>query len=391
METLKNFTRRRSVNFFKEDCSMPKEALRNIVNLAGLAPSSSNTQPWELVVVEDPQAKENLRESAFDQPKITESSCTLIVLADPEAYKKENPTYESFVERGYMEAEEMEDYTEMVEGLYTNLEKPDRYAVKNAAFFGMSLMYAAEAYGWQSHPMIGFNPQEVKEKFEIPEDLIVTMLLSLGKFDDENTLLQRNRRKNFTDIVSMNSYNPPEKLELENPFVEQIKSVKMGDDNLNLIGVQPEVGEPVPDFELMKVPGQTITLAELLDGPVVISSVPSLDTPVCQQQTKKFSKKLKNYDEKINFVTVSCDTPFAQQRFKEKEGIDWPIYSDINGRQFSSRCGLLIEGVGLTARAVMVVDQAGVLQYFQLVEEVGEEPDYQDVENFLNENQLTDS
>ncbi len=383
METMNNFLKRRSVNFFKKDYPLPKTVLKNIINLAGMSPSSSNTQPWQLIVVEDSEAKKRLRKAAFDQPKITDASATLILLGDPQAYKAENPTYQSFVERGYMDEAGLKDFTDMVENLYENLETPDRFAAKNSALYGMSLMYAAEAYGWQTHPMIGFNPEEVKKQFKIPEELLITMLISIGKFDDEKDLLPRNRRKSFTDIVSIDSYQKNKQLNLANPFVESQKKLTMQGEELELAGIQPEIGEQAVDFTVLDGELNPVSLKEMLKAPLVISTVPSLDTPVCHQQTKNFSETLESFKQQINFVTISCDTPFAQNRFKEAENINWPIYSDINGREFSTRYGLLVKQLGLTARSVLILDKTAVIRYFQIVEELSEQPDYDDVISFL--------
>ncbi len=386
MNLIQTFLQRRSVNFFKKDVEIPERELRNIFNLAAVAPSASNTQPWEVVVVEEQEAKERLQARAFDQPKVSQASATLIMLADPEAYHGENPTYRSFVERGYMDEAGLEEFIDNIENLYSNLEEPDRFAVKNASLFAMSLMYAAEAYGWNTHPMIGFNPEEVKEEFGIPDRLIIPMLIAFGKYDGSQELLKRNKRKACEDFTSFNEYSAPGEISFENPFVEATdQTVTMEGDELHLLGPRPVVGETAPDFNVMAGPGEEKSLTEMLDKPLMISAVPSLDTPVCSLQTKKFNEKLKEKENEINFVTISCDTPFAQQRFCSAEELETPTYSDLKGKEFAINYGLLVRELGLCARAVVIIDTDRKIRYFQLVEEISEEPDYGEVVEFLDE------
>jgi thiol peroxidase len=117
--------------------------------------------------------------------------------------------------------------------------------------------------------------------------------------------------------------------------------------------------------------------ADLLGKPTIISVVPSLDTPVCQVQTKTFNTRLAAMGDKINALTVSLDLPFAMNRFCGAEDIKaMHSGSDYMDRAFGRDFGVLIDELKILARAVFVLDAKGVVQYAQVVKEVASEPDY---------------
>ena len=148
---------------------------------------------------------------------------------------------------------------------------------------------------------------------------------------------------------------------------------------LTLAGEELKVGQPAPDFTLHYYADgmQTIALADLQGKPTILNVVPSLDTPVCATQTKKFNEQLAGMGERINAVTVSLDLPFAQGRFCGVEGItnlSWG--SDYQNRTFGQNYGVLIEELKLLTRAVIVLDAGGTVTYVEVVPEVTSEPNY---------------
>jgi thiol peroxidase len=149
---------------------------------------------------------------------------------------------------------------------------------------------------------------------------------------------------------------------------------------LTLVGDEVQVGSPAPDFDLTSFgPGgmEHIKKADLLGKPAFISVVPSLDTPVCQVQTKTFNKRLAGLGDKITALTVSLDLPFAMNRFCGAEDIKgMKNGSDYMDRSFGTHWGVLIDELKILARAVFVLDARGVVQYAQVVKEVASEPDY---------------
>lgn len=148
---------------------------------------------------------------------------------------------------------------------------------------------------------------------------------------------------------------------------------------LTLAGNAVQVGQQAPDFKLhfYKDGLKTITPADLKGKPTILSVVPSLDTPVCQVQTKKFNTELAALGDKINAVTVSLDLPFAQGRFCGAEGIsNMRTGSDYQDRSFGQNWGMLIEELKLLARGVFVLDANGKVVYAETVGEVTSEPNY---------------
>ena len=149
---------------------------------------------------------------------------------------------------------------------------------------------------------------------------------------------------------------------------------------LTLVGEELKVGAAAPDFDLATYGAggmQHIRKADLLGKPSFISVVPSLDTPVCQTQTKTFNKRLAALGDKVNAVTVSLDLPFAMNRFCGAEDIkSMRNGSDYMDRNFGTGWGLLIDELKILARAVYVLDAQGVVRYAQVVKEVASEPDY---------------
>ncbi|QGJ69509.1 Thiol peroxidase [Planctomycetales bacterium 10988] len=159
---------------------------------------------------------------------------------------------------------------------------------------------------------------------------------------------------------------------------------------LTLVGDALEVGDSAPDFTLHRFADggmQTVTLEDLLGKVSIISVVPSLDTSTCALQTKTFNEKLASFGGKLNALTVSCDLPFAQNRFCGAENIENMVWaSDYQTRDFGKDYGMLIKELKLLARGIFILDAEGKILYTQVVPEVANEPDYDAALKVLEEN-----
>ncbi len=148
---------------------------------------------------------------------------------------------------------------------------------------------------------------------------------------------------------------------------------------MTLLGNEVTTGQMAPDFKIHFFQDglKTITLADLKGKPTILSVVPSLDTGVCQLQTKRFNQELGGMGDKINAVTVSRDLPFAMNRFCGAEDIkNVKVGSDYQSGAFGESWGLTIDELKLLARAVYVLDSDGKVVYAEVVPEVTHEPNY---------------
>lgn len=148
---------------------------------------------------------------------------------------------------------------------------------------------------------------------------------------------------------------------------------------LTLAGNEVKVGQPAPDFTVHYYEGglKTISLSDLKGKPTILSVVPSLDTGVCQIQTKRFNEELAALADKVNAVTISLDLPFAMNRFCGAEGVqNMKVGSDYQDRNFGQNWGVLIEELKLLARSVFVLDKDGNVVYAEVCPEVTNEPTY---------------
>lgn len=148
---------------------------------------------------------------------------------------------------------------------------------------------------------------------------------------------------------------------------------------ITLVGPGLKVGDKAPEFRTLDGGLGTVTLASTPGKARLFSVVPSLDTPVCSLQTKKFDEGIAALGDKVASYTVSLDLPFAQKRFCGSEGIkSMTTLSDVHDHSFGTGWGVLIEGLPLPllARAVFVVDKSGTITHAEYVSEVTAHPNY---------------
>jgi thiol peroxidase len=149
---------------------------------------------------------------------------------------------------------------------------------------------------------------------------------------------------------------------------------------LETVGNPPQVGDVAPDFTLVGNDMAAVNLSDTAGKIRVLSVIPSIDTPVCEVQTRKFNAELDQLPESVVGYTISVDTPFAQTRWCGIEGVEkMKLLSDYKGNNFGKDYGLYLNDLGLLARAVFIVDGEGKIVYSQLVPEIAQEPDYAEV------------
>ncbi len=147
---------------------------------------------------------------------------------------------------------------------------------------------------------------------------------------------------------------------------------------LSLEGPELKAGDTAPDATLCKSLVDTIKISDGEGKTRIFSVVPSLDTPVCALQTKRFNEEAAKMDS-VDFYTISCDLPTAQARFCGAEGIDRErvrVLSDHRTGEFGKAYGTLIPDLRVLCRAVFVIDAGGTIRHAQYVPEVADQPDY---------------
>lgn len=148
---------------------------------------------------------------------------------------------------------------------------------------------------------------------------------------------------------------------------------------LTCVGPQLKAGDQAPNFACVTSGLEVVGIAQTPAKARMFSVVPSLDTPVCSEQTRKFDQALASLGDKVACYTVSLDLPFAQKRFCSAEGVsNMQTLSDTHDHSFGQNYGVLIEGLPLPllARAVFVVDKNGKLTHAEYVREVASHPNY---------------
>lgn len=161
---------------------------------------------------------------------------------------------------------------------------------------------------------------------------------------------------------------------------ERKGKITMKGNPLTLVGPELRVGDASPDVEIMDNDLKKVKLSSFRGKVCIISSVPSLDTPVCDMETRRFNEEAGLLGADVAILTISMDLPFAQKRWCGAAGVEKvKTLSDYYDASFGKAYGVLIEELHLLARAVFVVDKQGIIQYVQLVKEVADEPDYEAV------------
>ena len=146
---------------------------------------------------------------------------------------------------------------------------------------------------------------------------------------------------------------------------------------LTLVGPEVRPGQSAPDFSLIDRDFRTVTLKDTPAKVRVFSVVPSLDTGVCDAQSRRFEQEAKGLQDRVAFYTISRDLPYAQRRWcgaAEAEAMQ--VLSDSRDHAFGPAYGNEIEEMGLLARSIFVIDAQGIVRYVQYVPEFADLPDF---------------
>ena len=149
---------------------------------------------------------------------------------------------------------------------------------------------------------------------------------------------------------------------------------------LTLIGSSVTIGMRAPEFKVVSQDLKEVSLSDFKGKIKVISSFPSLDTPVCDLQVKEFNKHAASFAADVIVIGISKDLPFAIKRFCGENSIkNEVVLSDYKTSSFGMNYGLLIEELNLLGRSVQIIDKDDVVRYRQVVQEITMPPNYEDV------------
>jgi thiol peroxidase len=160
-------------------------------------------------------------------------------------------------------------------------------------------------------------------------------------------------------------------------MIERAGAVTLRGNPLTLVGPEITPGETAPDFTVLDNNLNAFRFSSTRGKVRIISSVPSLDTPVCDAQTRRFNQEAALLPN-VEIITVSMDLPFAQKRWCGQAGVDRVhCYSDHREASFATAYGTLIKELRLTTRAIFVVDQNDVVRHVEYVKEIADHPNYE--------------
>lgn len=156
------------------------------------------------------------------------------------------------------------------------------------------------------------------------------------------------------------------------------QKVTFGGNPVTLLGDAAKPGNIAPDFTVVDSDMKPVKLSDFNGKIKILSIAPSVDTPVCANQTRTFNKEATKMNDNIAVLSISVDLPFALKRFCAAEGINnVEALSDHKDVDFGMKYGFLIEEMRLLARGIVIIDKDNTIRYVEYVSEIGEEPNYQ--------------
>ncbi|MFP3391935.1 nitroreductase family protein [Brevibacillus sp. SIMBA_040] len=198
---------RRSANKFLENVPITREELEEIMSLVKFAPSAFNLQHAHYVVVLDPETKDRVYEAASRQYKVKTASAVIMVLGDKEAQQNVGRIHEGLLHLGVMDQREFDHTVSSVQAFYEaggDSFKRDE-AIRNASLSAMLFMMVAKDKGWDTCPMIGFDPKAVQQILNFPDQYVPAMMITIGK-EDNSSQRVRGYRKPVGEFVSYDTF-----------------------------------------------------------------------------------------------------------------------------------------------------------------------------------------
>jgi nitroreductase len=177
MNTFDAIKERRSVKHYDPDYKLTDDEVNQLLSLAILSPTSYNIQNWRFVVIKNPQMRKDIRAASWDQSQVTDASLLLVLCADLKSWKKNSARYWKNAQK------EIQEF--MIPGMGTFYEGKDQLqrdeAMRSCGIAAQTIMLAVKSMGYDSNPMIGFDPQKIAGIINLPEDHVISMMMVIGK------------------------------------------------------------------------------------------------------------------------------------------------------------------------------------------------------------------
>ncbi|VAW27928.1 nitroreductase-like [hydrothermal vent metagenome] len=200
------FNERRSVNFFDKTKEIDMQTVKEIINLAVLAPSAFNLQPWRIIVVKSDSSKERLFGLSNTQDKVKEAAVNLILVGKKNAWDNSNPVWQEMLESVSGNQKMVDSAKQAASFLYGSSEERSlKFAESNTGLLAMAIMIAAKEFGVDTHPMSGIDFDGIHKEFGLSEDETVVMTMAMGYADKNQALYPRRPRLTFDEIATVAS------------------------------------------------------------------------------------------------------------------------------------------------------------------------------------------
>ncbi len=202
MDTIDAVKERRSVKHYDPNHKLSDEDIEKLMSLAVLSPTSFNIQNWRFVIVKDPEIRKEIRSASWDPPQVTDASLLLVICADLKSWKKNPAQYWKYAPK------EAQDFLVPAMGeFYEGKEQLQRdEAMRSCGIVAQTLMLVAKSMGYDSNPMIGFDPQKVAEIINLPDEHVISMLMVIGK--QIKPAMPRGGQLPLSDIIFTDRFLP---------------------------------------------------------------------------------------------------------------------------------------------------------------------------------------
>ena len=172
--------KRRACHHFQAGFQIPDEDFVKMIEETSFTPSGYNAQPWDFVIVREPENLAKIHELGFQQPHLKDASAVILVLGDTDIGRRVDEGVRQWVDGGYLEPERIPEFKNSMAKVRSP-EKRKIMALRNAMLAAMTLIYSAENMGYATCPIMGFSQWEVEEFLQIPKDRVIALMIALGK------------------------------------------------------------------------------------------------------------------------------------------------------------------------------------------------------------------